>query len=190
MSWQCWIGWSVQIVYPIVWTKTKCITDGEVQTSVPMYQNENRQHNLNKTERARSKERKREKQIDENNLRPNQLIYFDWTQNKRRHEKMLRKYKNIEHFHQLINRKIINCNLFSSIWLKLTLQIRNAFGYPVAVSVRSNHSNIRGRRKRRFNRTITGHGTLMWHLLGSHQKYKKSVGKTDKISKRHPFVEK
>lgn len=41
----------------------------------------------------------------------------------------------------------------------LTLQIRNAFGYPVAVSVRSNHSSIRGRRNKRLIRTITGHGT-------------------------------
>jgi len=65
------------------------------------------------------------------------------------------------------------------------LQILNALGYPVAVSVRSNHSHIRGNLNRRFNRTITAHGTRSeLHSFGPHQRYSKSVGSIDKISER------
>lgn len=58
-----------------------------------------------------------------------------------------------------------------------TLQIRNTFGYPVLVSVRSKNSSILGTRSNLLARTRTGHGrSSAEQLPDGHHRYAKSVG--------------
>jgi hypothetical protein len=67
-----------------------------------------------------------------------------------------------------------------------TLQMRNTFGYPVFVSVRSKNSSILGTRSSRLARTITGHGnTAAEQLRDGHHRYAKSVGSKLRMSDFH-----